>query len=208
MNIAILGSGALARALTTHLHKSGHAVRIGSRTPAGAAREGFPEGTAFNDHVEAAAWADAIVLAVPFGSIDALLPALANELSDKVVIDAINGIGADWQPVGLGEDASVAERVARLLPGSRVVKAFNMIFADALAAVDLEDAAPRPTVFAAGDDPEALRVAADVIEACGCTPGTVAGLTNARYLEAMAHLNISMALAGGGTRGRFAYVEA
>ena len=207
MNIAILGSGALARALVTHLHPSSHAVRIGSRAPSTVSRAGFPEGLPFDTHAEVVAWADAVVLAVPFGAIDELLSGLASALVGKTVLDAVNGIGPDWQPADLGADASVAERVARLLPRSRVVKAFNMIFADALAeAAAVEDASPRPTVFAAGDDPGALRTATAVIEACGCAPKTVEGLENARYLEAMAHLNISVALAGGGTRARFAYV--
>lgn len=203
MKIALLGSGALSRALATRLSGSQHQLRIASREPSG--RE-LPDGLSavpLVGYPEAATWADVVVLALPLTALDEALPPLREALTGKIVVDPINGIAPDWSPADLGADATVAARVARLLPESRVVKAFNMIFADALGRVEAADA--QLTVFAAGDDPAAVAAAADLIRDCGLDPVAVAGLAHAAYLEAMAHLNIAVALAGGGTAAGFAY---
>ena len=205
MKIALLGSGALSHALATRLSQSPHDLRIASREPSDRELPDPLAAVPLVTYREAAAWADAVVLALPLTALAEALPPLRGALAGKVVLDPVNGIAADWSPADLGPDASVAARVARLLPESRVVKAFNMIFADALGRP--ASAGAPLAVFAAGDDPAAVAVATDLIRACGLDAVAVAGLANAAYLEAMAHLNIAVALAGGGTAAGFAYLR-
>jgi predicted dinucleotide-binding enzyme len=66
-----------------------------------------------------------------------MLP-LVEALVCKIVIDATNPVAKDWSPILIGEEDSGAEQVARMLPESLVVKAFNTIFADVLTPTRLD----------------------------------------------------------------------
>ena len=64
----------------------------------------------------------------------------------------------------------------------------------------------RVTAFIAGDDTEANAIVAKIAASAGFAPMITGGLNNARYLEAMAHRNIQIAVVqGGGTNAGFVY---
>ena len=54
------------------------------------------------------------------------------------------------------------------------------------------------TAFIAGDDAQANATVAELAASAGFAPLITGALHNARYLEAMAHLNIQIAVVGGG----------
>src|SRR5205807_4085588 len=131
MNITIVGSGNVGRALAGGWRKTGHSVTFAARDPAGPkAAELKREGFAVAPQAEAGK-ADVIVLAVPWSGIEATVQALGN-LAGKVVIDATNPLTANLE-LALGFSDSAGETVARLAKGARVVKAFNTTGANNMA---------------------------------------------------------------------------
>ena len=110
-------------------------------------------------------------------------------VSGKTIIDVTNPLKPDYSGPGL-DGTSGAEELQRWLPGAKVAKAFNTLFAS-------RQAAPGPDVdaFVAADDPQARQETLALVESLGFAPLDVGPLSAARYLEAMAWLNISLNLA-------------
>jgi 8-hydroxy-5-deazaflavin:NADPH oxidoreductase len=199
MKIGFIGAGNVARALGKLLVAGGHSVSFGGRE--GEARAAREVGS-FAD----AARADLVVLAVPFSAARDLLPSLAAGLEGKIVVDATNPVNPDWSPMLLGQESSAGEEVARALPGARVVKAFNTVFADVMHEDRLVRDGARVTCFVASDDVEARGSVAELARTAGFAPLEVGPLAMSRHLEAMAHLNIQMAVGmKGGTNAAFVY---
>lgn len=189
MRIGIIGAGQLGSKLEALFTAAGHEVRAGGRT---AARD-------------AAAHGEIVVLAIPFDACADALPPLADALAGKVVVDATNPINPDWSPMELGDKAA-AEHVQALVPDAKVVKAFNMVFADVMTREGLDRGGVPATVFVAGDDEGARGAVASLASGIGFAPVEVGGLSHARFMEGMAHLNIQLALGmGGGTNAAFVY---
>jgi predicted dinucleotide-binding enzyme len=189
MRIGIIGTGPVGTNLKNLFNAAGHDVaalgRMGARN--------------------AASHGEVVVLAIPYAACAEALPPLADVLAGKVVVDVTNPVAADWAPLPLGEQNSAAEEIARLLPRSQVVKAFNTIFADVMAAPKLERDGQRITCFVAGDDEGSRAIVMALAGEAGFAPQDAGPLQVARHLEAMAHLNIAIALAGGGTDAAFLY---
>lgn len=182
--IGILGAGKVASALGELAKTGGHDVRYGTRT---AQKDGnlLPPS-------ELAQFAELFVLAVPYSALDAALPPLRPMLNGKIVVDATNPVAEDWSPVELDAGLSAAEVVARTLPEARVVKAFNTVFADNMRADRLIRGDGRVSAFIAADDDDAAGAVADFAASLGFNPVVTGALAHARYLEAIAHLNIAL----------------
>jgi 8-hydroxy-5-deazaflavin:NADPH oxidoreductase len=201
MKIGIIGAGNVGGALARLALAAGHDVRIGAQTGLDAAAS--PPKVDVHD---AAAFGEIVLLALPYGACAAALPPLADALAGKVVVDVTNPVQADWSPLPLGEGNAAALEIARLLPGARVVKAFNTVFADVMTPARLvRTGGARTTAFVAGDDAEAVATITVFAESLGFSPQPVGALARAAFLEAVAHLNIAIALAGGGTDAAFVY---
>ncbi|MFZ4208298.1 NADPH-dependent F420 reductase [Streptomyces tunisiensis] len=172
MRIGMLGAGTVAQALARHAIRQGHEVVLSnSRGPASLtplvrelgllARAGTP--------AEAAA-ADLVVLAVGWPRVPEVAASLPR-LDGTVVVDATNQFASlppNPRIADLG-DLTGSEYVASLLPGARVVKAFNALFAQYIAA-DPRHAAGRQVLFLAGDDPDAKRTVERLADSFGFAP--------------------------------------
>ncbi len=73
--------------------------------------------------------ADVVVLAVPSTAIADIADELAPVAAGKVIIDPTNPLTPDYSGLTTAGGPSGAERLAGLLPGAHVVKAFNTLFA-------------------------------------------------------------------------------
>ncbi|MEO1603425.1 MAG: NADP oxidoreductase, partial [Pseudomonadota bacterium] len=152
---------------------------------------------------------EVIILAIPFFAAEDVLPTLAEQIADRIVIDATNPLNDDWSPRLLGQENSAAEEIARLLPDAKLVKAFNTIFADIMSESGFDRHGQKATLFIAGDDEVAVATVAGLASDMGLLPVRTGALTTARYLEAMAHLNIAIAVGqSGGTNAAFVYHRA
>ncbi len=196
MNISFIGAGNVASNLGNLFTNAGHTVRFGTHHPK-------------DDQLsvaEAISFGEIICFAIPFSAMKEILTENREYLKGKIVVDITNAIHiSDWSPVFLGEDSG-GEQTARLLPESKVVKAFNTIFADTMKA-EKQFNGQKLTAFIASDDPKAASTVKKLADDAGFNGFVVGGIKNARHLEAMAHLNIAVALNGGGTDAGFIYVQ-
>jgi predicted dinucleotide-binding enzyme len=203
MKISFIGGGAVAQAISVLAKSAGHAVILGVRDPATKAIDSMFTMATIE---EASTVGDLVVIALPFSAIAEVLPPLADDLAGKIVIDVTNPVNADWSPVSLGDQSSGGEEMARHLPRSSVVKAFSHIFADVMRADRLDRSGQKVTAFVASDDAAARRTVIALAAELGFAPIEAGPLKSARYMEAMAHLNIELALGQrGGTNAAFIY---
>jgi predicted dinucleotide-binding enzyme len=195
--IAIIGAGNVGIALGASAVKAGYDVVFASQHADKAKAVAAEAGAAAASTVrEAAKDADIIVLAVPYASIAAVAAEIAPVAEGKVVIDPTNPLKPDYSGPALGSDTSGAEEVARLLPRSRVVKAFNTLFAG-------NTAHPEALGFQldslfATDDEAAKDAVCGLSSSIGFRPIHVGPLVASRELEAMAWLNIRLQLLSNG----------
>ncbi len=182
MNIAILGRGIVGETLGSRWAGVGHTVVFGSRSP-GAPDELF--------HAEAVRSADVVVLALPWAAMSAEFLAELN-LGERVVIDCTNPIAADFSGLVPVEEGSGAERVAKVGPDAKVVKAFNTIGVNIMA--NPAFGATKATLLIAGDDDAAKATVKSLAEELGFQPEDAGPLSMSRYLEAQAWIWISMAM--------------
>lgn len=167
MQIAIIGAGAIGLAIAQQLAKAGISFAIAnSRGPhslADTVAQLGPHAHAVTR--QQAAQADLVFLAVNWSKLPAAVEGLG-PWDGRIVIDANNPIEAPlFQPVELGGRAS-SSVVADLLPGARLVKAFNHL-SPALLAGDPQAEGGRRVLFYSGDDHAAKQSVAGLIGQLG-----------------------------------------
>jgi len=172
--IAVLGTGAVARTLADPLVAAGHSLTFGSRRPTG------PVTT----HADAVARADVVVNALPGDAAVDVIPGLPLR-PGAVLVDVANAVhtGPDGFATGLRHPgSSLAEELAAVLPGVRVVKTLNTMHVRLMA---------RPpaavTAFLSGDDAGAKDVTRVLLTDLGWPSSQVidlGGLSTARWTEA------------------------
>lgn len=194
MKIAVIGYGNVGAAMVKQLVAAGHEVVVTGRKLDGAAQVATQFGATSAPLSAAAAQAELVVLAVPYGNAAAALAELG-PLDGKVLVDVTNPLTEDYMGLTIGHTTSAAEEIAKLT-GARVVKAFNTLFAQVL---DGGAAFPQQaaSVFVAGDDEEARLKVTAAAKSMGFGVIDAGGLKNARYLEAVAGLNIYLGYGAG-----------
>ncbi|MDB5551289.1 MAG: hypothetical protein JWL86_1273 [Rhizobium sp.] len=167
MSIGIIGAGSIGSAFARALARSSiHATIANSRGPeslSGLAKELSPwieAGT-----VVQAASADIVLVAVPWTKLPKALAGLP-AWGGRIVIDANNPIEAPlFTPAELDGRLST-EIVADLVPGARVVKAFNHLLANLLGSDPHFEGGSR-VLFFSGDDASAKADVAALITKLG-----------------------------------------
>jgi hypothetical protein len=188
MKIAIIGAGNVGKALGQGWHRRGHDVTYGVRNPADPKHTGL---SAVAANAEAARDAEVVVIALPWGETETAVGLLGAALDGKVVVDATNPIAADFSGPAFGQDDSAGERVQRLVPRARVVKAFNTTGAGNMA--DPGYAAGAATMLVAGDDAAAVDTVRGLAAELGFDALAAGPLKLARQLEQLAWLWIHLA---------------
>jgi predicted dinucleotide-binding enzyme len=173
--IGIIGNGNVGSALARGFRSIGHEVRTVSDDK--------------RDLEQVAAWGDVVLLAVPFSAIDDVVKDAGNALADKIVIDATNALDRSMN-LAVGFTTSGAEELQKKLPKSRVVKAFNTVFAQHMESGKLGD--QRLTAFVASDAEPARKQVMELAGNIGFDPVDAGPLKNARLLEPLAYLNIQL----------------
>ena len=198
MEISFIGAGNVATSLGGLFNAAGHTVNYATPNPVDNQMS----------IAEACTQGEIVCFAIPYGAMKEVLEDNRTALNGKIVVDITNAINLeDWSPLLLGQENSGAEETARLLPESKVVKAFNTVFADVMKPGKQQFNGQPLTVFIASDDQAAADTIKQLADDAGFSGLVVGALKNARYLEAMAHLNIAIALGGGGTDSGFIYLQ-
>ena len=190
-SISIIGTGNMASALADRALAGGNAVEIIGRDPAKAKElAGSLSGATVGTAVTAPA-GDIVILAVPYASAAAVVSEYGDALHGKVVIDITNPITPDFKGFVTPEGSSGAQEIAKAAPaGAHVVKAFNTLFSNVLAA-GLAEGRPLD-VFIAGDDAQAKARVSAFIQSLGLRPMDTGQLPMARALENAALLQLGL----------------
>jgi predicted dinucleotide-binding enzyme len=197
VNVTIIGAGNIGKGLAGPLVKAGHAVRLTARDAEGVREAAAATGARpASDLVAAVQVADVVVLAVPFDAIEDVSRRILPLVAGKVVVDVSNPAKPDWSGPLFAGAGSATEQIAAWLPGAKVVKAFNTIFASNLATGGSVDGVTLDA-YLAGDHPEAKAAVAELAIGLGFQPVDVGPATAARLLESLAWLNISLNANGG-----------
>lgn len=166
-SIGIIGAGHIGRAFATALAAKGiEAVIANSRGPETLAALVADLGPAIRAGTrnEAAAQ-DIVLVAVNWSKLPSALAGLP-DWAGRIVIDANNPIEAPlFKPVELGERSS-SEVFAGLVPGARIVKAFNHLQAHLLSDDPSSDGGKR-VLFYSGDDADAKAQVGALVDRLG-----------------------------------------
>lgn len=210
MTVAIIGTGKMGGGLARLLAAKNIDLAIGHREPAKAVALAQEIGSsqAQGGGVAAAVkLADTVILAVPYTEVSAALDS-AGDLTGKIVIDISNPITPDYKALTVGHTTSAAEEIQKRIPGAKVVKAWNTIFAELLPVAAHEGRSQPVQVFIAGDDEDAKKKVADLVAATGFEPVESGPLSNSRYLEPVGEINIHLGFfLGWGTNSAPAWIK-
>ena len=185
MKIGIIGTGEIGGALARHWGAAGHQLLISSRHPEqlqALAREIGPN-VKVGTPREAAAFGEVVLVSVPYSATPQVGRDFAVELAGKVVLDTGNPYpGRDGDMAVRDRKRGTGVASAEYLPGTRLVRAFNAINSGPLANQAFEKPA-RLGIPLAADDPEAMRIAAQLVRDAGFDPVAVGGLARARDFD-------------------------
>lgn len=184
MRIGIIGMGSVGSALGRRWAEAGHEVTFGVRDPGNSEKQAAAKSmNATLGPVCAVAATDAVLLAVKWAAVpDALKE--AGDLAGRVLLDCTNPVNADFTDLTLGHDTSAGEQIAAMAPRARVVKIFNTNGARNMA--DTNYGQHKVSMFYAGDDSAANRLAAGLAAEIGFEPIELGPLKYARLLEPLA----------------------
>lgn len=201
MNIAVLGTGKVGRALAGRLAALGHDVVIGTRDVEQTLARTEPDAMGYPPY---AAWqrANPGVRLVPFPAAGAHGELLVNATAGAGSLAALEGVGAanlagkvlvdlalpldfsqGMPPLLLVANSdSLGERIQRAFPDARVVKTLNTVFLEVM----IEPArVPGPhNVFLAGDDSGAKETVTGLLRAFGWPEEAIVDLGGIRSARA------------------------
>jgi 8-hydroxy-5-deazaflavin:NADPH oxidoreductase len=181
--IGLIGSGNVGSNLGRVWAKAGYQIMFSSRdidvdrrlaAEVGAnARAGTP--------LEATTFGEVLLFAVPYGALPELGKTLGAALKGKIVIDACNPfVQRDGEIATEAREKGAGFVSARLLPGARIVRAFNAVGAARMGA--MHETPGRIGMPISGDDKQALALASQLARDAGFTPVVVGGAAMGKYL--------------------------
>ena len=183
--IGVIGSGNIGGTIGGLWGKKGHSVFFSSRHPeelkdmiaklGSLAKAGTVE--------EAVAFGDVLFIAVPYGAVPQIGKDYSAKMKGKVMLDACNAVSTrDGAIADEVEQNGIGVTTQKYFPGVRIVRAFNtmsyMVFAREANRPD-----PKLAIPIAGDDPQAVQIAAALVRDAGFDPVTVGTLADARRFQ-------------------------
>ncbi len=191
MKIGIIGSGNMGSALARRITIAGHDVLMTAKDLREAEKIGKQIGLRVKvvPLPEVAKGVDILIAATPAGEQVKALKG-CGDLTGTIVIDIANPLKPDMSGLTVGHTTSFAEELAKAVPGAKVVKAFNTVFAQVLSEGPDFGSGVRAAAYYCGDDETAKKPVRHLIESMGFDAVDAGPLANARYLEPMGMLNI------------------
>jgi hypothetical protein len=183
VKIGVIGSGNVGAALGRVWANAGHQVMFSSRNLDHDKQ--LAAGIGANAHAgtpsEAAAFGEVLLFAVPYGALPELGKTLGGSIKGKVVIDACNPFPQrDGEIANRAREKGAGYVSAELLPGARIVRAFNAVGAGRMGQAHEDPGHTGMPI--AGDDKAAVEVASRLIREIGFEPVLVGGLDKGKYL--------------------------
>ncbi|MFR0713616.1 NADPH-dependent F420 reductase [Enterobacterales bacterium BD_CKDN230030183-1A_HGKHYDSX7] len=190
MNITLVGTGNMGSAFAKQFSSAGHQVRVTGRDMRKAERLAAQyEGVTAYPAAEVLGDSQIVVVVTAFADAVHALKSLGN-LDGRIIVDVTNPLTADFMGLTIGHTTSAAEEIARAFPAAHIVKAFNTIFAQVLSDGPAFGNDRTANVLIAADDQPAKHAVKSLAQSLGWNTLDAGGITNARYLEPLAGLNI------------------
>ena len=185
MRIGVVGSGRIGSTLGALWAKAGYEVMFSDRDAeqakkvaaevGGKARAGTPR--------EAVAFADVVLIAVPYGALPAVAKEVGEALSGKVVVDPNNPVPSrDGELGAQAKEKGAAVSTAAILPGARLVRSFNSWGYQTMAR-EANRPAPRMAMPVAADDAATLKIGTQLVADAGFDPVPVNSLAASKAYD-------------------------
>ena len=191
MNITIIGTGNMARGVATLALAGGNMVTLLGHEPGKSdvlAKElpGEVRTGTVGDPLDG----EVIVPAVWYQALGDVIARYADQLNGKVIVDISNPVDPQsFQPLTIAA-GSVAQELAQMVPGAKVVKAFNTTFAGTLAEGTVGG---QPLdVLIASDDEDAKTAVRTLAEGGGLRVIDAGPLAVARQLEGVGYVHMAV----------------
>lgn len=140
-----------------------------------------------------ASWeADVIILAVPFQAEKGLAERIKEVANQKIVISIANPLNETYNGLVTSPNTSAAEELQKLLPNSKVVKAFNTTFTADFTTPVIDG--KQVDAFVAGNEEEAVNTVSELVKTAGFNPIVAGDLSVSRTLENMQLLLIRLGM--------------
>ncbi len=183
--IGIIGAGNIGSTIGALWIKSGHSVMFSSRHPdelkdmvaklGSLAQAGSVE--------QAIAFGEVLFIAVPYGAIPQIGKDYSTAMKGKVMLDACNAVSTrDGTIEEEVEQNGIGVTSQKYFPDVRIVRAFNTM-SYAIFAREANRPAPKLAIPIAGDDAQAVQVAASLVRDAGFDPVVVGKLADARRFQ-------------------------
>lgn len=185
MKIGIIGAGHIGGTIGGLWIRAGHPVLFSSRHPEElrdlVTRLGPLAQAGTVD--QAIAFGDVVFIGVPYGALPQISRDYGKALAGKIVLDANNAVASrDGAIADEVERAGIGVTSQKYLPGARLVRAFNTLNY-AIFEREANRPAPRLAVPIAGDDQQAVQVAAQLVRDAGFDPVEVGKLADASRFQ-------------------------
>lgn len=189
IKIGVIGSGRIGSTIGGLWVKAGHEVMFSDRDAEqvkraidGLGPELQPKARA-GSVAEAAAFGDAILIAVPYAALPAIQQQVGAQLKGKVVVDPNNPVPSrDGEMAIQARERGAGVSTAALLPGTRVVRAFNS-WGYGLMAREANRPAPRMAIPVAADDAAALKLGMRLVADAGFDPVAAGSLAASKAFD-------------------------
>jgi 8-hydroxy-5-deazaflavin:NADPH oxidoreductase len=166
--------------------KAGHPVLFSSRHPDELKEmvSGLGELAQAGTVDQAIAFSDVLFIAVPYAALPQIGRDHGAALKGKIVLDACNAVGSrDGDTIADEvEHEGIGVVSQKYLPGARLVRAFNTLNYKIFAS-EANRPAPKLAIAIAGDDAEAVKVAAGLVRDAGFDPVMVGNLKDASRFQ-------------------------
>jgi predicted dinucleotide-binding enzyme len=187
MRIGIIGAGMIGSTVAKLWIDAGHDVRLASRHPDGLRPlvETLGPHASLGTPADAVSFGEVVMLTVPLAAMPELARDLAPLVAGKVVLDTGNAYerrDGDAAREATAHPDGSAGWAAGFFPGARWVKAFNTVYFKTLAREAHRDG-DRVGIPLAGDDRQALDVAAGLVRDAGFDPVVVGALGRGKEFE-------------------------
>jgi len=183
MRIGIIGAGRIGGNVARQLARAGHEPKLSFARDQDKLRSlavELGEGVEVGTPREAAEFGDVVVVSVPW---DALPEALeqTGSLEGRIVVDTTNQFGSGPKPA---EGQTAAAFNAARMPGARYTKSFNSLTSAFQEETADRQGDERIVQWVCGDDEDAKRIVAGLIEDAGYVPVDLGGTAGCAVMEA------------------------
>ena len=185
VKIGIIGSGRIGSTFGGLWAKAGHEIMFSDRDAEQAKRaaEGAGPRARAGSAEQAVAFGDVVLIAVPYGALPAIAQQVGAQLKGKVVIDPNNPVPSrDGELGAQAKEKGAAVSTAAILPGAKLVRAFNSWGYQTMAR-EANRPAPRMAIPLAADDAAALKLGMQLVSDAGFDPVPAGSLAQSKAFD-------------------------